>query len=266
MIKIALRPIGKLLAHYLNQPVQYYYVPAATKETQDIASVLQPGDVLLVEGNLRISAVIKYLTNSTWSHAALYVGTLSEDEHSADPRVLIEADLEHGVVAVPLSHYRGFHTRICRPVGLTETELQRVIDSVKAQIGHTYDLKNVFDLARYLIPSFLNFIPMRWRRRALSLGSGEPSKAICSTLIAQAFQLVHYPVLPNVEHKLGTPGCDACEREILHIRHHSLFTPRDFDISPFFEIVKPSIVRGFDYHTLQWDSSPETDEPPLTGE
>lgn len=262
MIKFALRPFGKLLAHYLNQPVQHYYVPAATKEAQDIARVLQPGDVLLVEGNLRISAVIKYLTNSTWSHAALYVGTLPEDEHKTDPRVLIEANLEHGVVAVPLSHYRGFHTRICRPVGLTEADLRRVIESVKGQIGHTYDLKNVFDLARYLFPTSLNFIPMRWRRRALALGSGEPSKAICSTLIAQAFQSVHYPVLPNVEHQLGTPGCDACEREILHIRHHSLFTPRDFDISPFFEIIKPSIVRGFDYRTLQWNNSPEADEPP----
>jgi hypothetical protein len=28
--------------------------------------------------------------------------------------------------------------------------------------------------------------------------------------------------------------------------------PRDFDISPYFEIVKPTIVRGFDYTTLHW--------------
>ena len=252
MIRFALRPLGKLLVHYLNQPVRHYYVPAATKDALDVASVLRPGDVLLVEGNLRISAVIKYLTNSTWSHAALYVGNILGDEHNSDPPVLIEADIEHGVVAVPLSHYRGFHTRICRPVGLTDADLQRVISTATTQIGHTYDLKNVFDLARYLFPITAIFVPMRWRRRMIALGSGEPSRAICSTLIAQAFQSVHYPILPSVEHKIGSPECDDCEREILHIRHYSLFTPRDFDISPFFEIIKPSIVHGFDYRALQW--------------
>ena len=35
------------------------------------ASVIEPGDVLLVEGDNRISAIIKYLTQSTWSHSAL---------------------------------------------------------------------------------------------------------------------------------------------------------------------------------------------------
>ena len=28
--------------------------------------------------------------------------------------------------------------------------------------------------------------------------------------------------------------------------------PRDFDISPYFEIVKPTIIRGFDYTSLHW--------------
>jgi len=28
--------------------------------------------------------------------------------------------------------------------------------------------------------------------------------------------------------------------------------PRDFDISPYFEIVKPTIIHGFDYTALHW--------------
>ena len=28
--------------------------------------------------------------------------------------------------------------------------------------------------------------------------------------------------------------------------------PRDFDISPYFEVVKPTIVHGFDYTSLHW--------------
>jgi hypothetical protein len=81
---------------------------------------LQPGDVLLVEGNSRISAVIKYLTQSTWSHVALYVGPIP-GAHAGDcePHVLVEAELSEGVVSSPLSKYYFYHTRICRPVGLS---------------------------------------------------------------------------------------------------------------------------------------------------
>ena len=41
-------------------------------------------------------------------------------------------------------------------------------------------------------------------------------------------------------------------REILHIRHHSLFAPADFDLSSYFEIVKPTIEEGFNYKGLIW--------------
>ncbi|MNH42185.1 hypothetical protein D3C79_1038350 [compost metagenome] len=48
-----------------------------------------------------------------------------------------------------------------------------------------------------------------------------------------------------------------CLREILHIRHHGLYTPRDFDISPYFNVVKPQLFEGFDYRRLVWaDDSP----------
>ena len=36
------------------------------------------------------------------------------------------------------------------------------------------------------------------------------------------------------------------------IRHHSLFAPRDFDLSPYFAVVKPTIERGFDYKSIEW--------------
>ena len=38
----------------------------------------------------------------------------------------------------------------------------------------------------------------------------------------------------------------------MHIRHHSLYTPRDFDLSPYFQIVKPTLVYGFDYKAVIW--------------
>jgi len=70
-------------------------------------------------------------------------------------------------------------------------------------------------------------------------------------LIAQAFESVRYPILPEVRRV-----DQVSRKEILHIRHHSLYAPRDFDISPFFAVVKPTIETGFDYKTMQWDSEP----------
>jgi hypothetical protein len=130
-------------------------------------------------------------------------------------------------------------------------------------LGTKYDLRNIVDLARYLLPT--PPVPARWRRRMIALGSGDPTRAICSTLIAEAFQQVRYPILPHIEVK---PGKNASgqrlsfynQRQILHIRHHSLFAPRDFDLSPFFRIVKPGIENGFDYKRLHWSKAEDAGE------
>jgi hypothetical protein len=218
---------------------------------EKLAGALEPGDIVLIEGNTRLSVVIKYLTQSTWSHAALYVGgALGTSPPGEEPKIFIEADLRDGVRAVPLSAYAGLHTRICRPVGLSADDLRKVIEFAISRIGEPYDLKNVIDLARYLLP--MPPVPSRWRRRMLALGSGDPTRAICSTLIAQAYESVRYPILPlNLPLQTGEHAMDAHE-ELLHIRHYSLFAPRDFDISPYFAIVKPTLVHGFDYQELQW--------------
>ena len=115
-------------------------------------------------------------------------------------------------------------------------------------IGEAYDLKNLVDLARYLLPT--PPVPTRWRRRMIALGSGDPTRAICSTMIAQAFGLVRYPILPT--YIPPQPGAKEAQEELLQIRHHSLYVPRDFDISPYFAIVKPNLEHGFDYRKLHW--------------
>lgn len=243
--------LGRALAAYLSRPSPSYE-PLATTPPALLRSALEPGDVLLVEGNTRIAVAIKYLTQSTWSHAAFYVGDrLARTPNDPDPPVLIEADVMAGVRAVPLSLYEECHTRICRPVGLRHTDRDRMIEAAIARIGDTYDLRNVIDLARYLFPT--PPVPQRWRRRMIALGSGQPTRAICSTMIAQLFQSVRYPILPEIETRpAARPGCDNCVREIYHIRHHSLFAPRDFDISPYFEVVKPALDEGFNYQALVW--------------
>jgi hypothetical protein len=249
----ALDRIGRWLAGRLEHEVSGY-VPYTPSDPETLRALMRPGDVLLVEGNQYISKIVKYLTTSTWSHSAIFVGPVdgaAGDE--GEPHVLIEVNLGEGCVTKPLSKYCTYNTRICRPVGLAHKDRETVVAFMVERIGLKYDNKNILDMLRYFLPVP---IPQRWRRRAIALGSGDPTRAICSSLIAQAFQSVRYPILPKIEN--NNPGNRRSRQmrrrreEIYYIRHHSLFSPRDFDLSPYFAVVKPTIERGFDYHGINW--------------
>jgi hypothetical protein len=84
----------------------------------------------------------------------------------------------------------------------------------------------------------------------LEFGSGDPTKAICSTLVAQAFQSIRYPILP-LKSENGT-SVNLRDKVVLAKRHYSHFTPRDFDLSPYFEIIKPTLHAGFNYQDIVW--------------
>ena len=247
------RSIGKRLARFLARP-RHVHSTSLPPAMAPLRACLRQGDVLLVEGHSRISTAIKYLTQSTWSHAALYVGPMPGlAAPDGEVPCFIEADMLDGVRAVPLSLFAGMHSRICRPVSLSAADAAQLVADAKSRIGHRYDLRNLIDLARYLLPT--PPVPQQWRRRMIRLGSGEPTRAICSTLIAQAFEAVRYPILPTVELRpRDDPACPACVDEILRVRHHSLYVPRDFDVSPYFEIVKPTLAGGFDHRALHWHS------------
>ncbi len=244
-----LRWIGRKLARYLAEPRDTGRV--TTSRPDLLANTLRKGDVLLVEGTSRFSSAIRYITQSTWSHAALYVGDALGDAGGGQAALLIEADINEGVRAMPLAHYEHWHTRICRPVGLEDSEIDALIRYAARHIGDQYDVRNIVDLARYLIRT--PPVPDNYKRRLLALGSGEPTRAICSSLIAAAFASVQYPVLPDIEiaRAKGAAGRHQV-KEILHIRAANLYVPRDFDVSPYFRIIKPSLQDGFDPHKLTW--------------
>jgi hypothetical protein len=237
---------------YLNRPVEQLE-PADAYSVDQLAALLQPGDVLLVEGNLRISSVIKYITQSTWSHVALYVGP-QPGARGADPPVLVEAELAHGVVLSPLSKYVNFRTRICRPIGLRPEDRERVVSHALGRVGHGYDLKNVIDLACDRLSPIS--VATALKRGLRALGSGEPTRTICSTLIAQAFQSVRFPILAARRTfpcgDVSANRTDDCVEEAWEARHFSRFTPRDFDVSPYFTVVKPLPLGNFDYRRLRW--------------
>jgi hypothetical protein len=251
--------ISARILRYLAKPTKRY-APFFAPAPEVLRRTLQPGDILLIEGNTRLSAIIKFLTQSTWSHAVLCVGERPGDAlPNGEPNVLLEAEVDTGVVTVPLSKYAHFNTRICRAAGLSSEARQSVIDYALARLGKQYDTRQIIDLARYLFP--YPPVPLRFRRRMLAIGSGDPTRAICSTLIAEAFESIRYPILPESVSRNGkTYGiAPFVQSEIEQIRKHGLFTPRDFDVSPFFHVVKPTLENGFDYQKLVWQPHDDWD-------
>jgi hypothetical protein len=248
---------------------------------------IEPGDVLLVDGDQRVSEAVKYLTQSSWSHSALFVGDalLRRDEATRretlrrfgrESRFLIaEALVDKGVTVSPLVKYVNFNVRICRPVGLTSADRQAVIEHVLARVGHTYDRRNFFDLTRYVFPFHL--IPPRLREDALHFGSGIATETICSTLLAEAFASVRFPILPMPARELPTTLVQRVRQRLLgrptrrawsglwRARHPTLCVPRDFDLSPYFEIVKFSAgeLSEMDYRKLRWDETGSAASPGL---
>jgi hypothetical protein len=261
----------------LTKPLKRY----SLQIPNDMASLkrhIRKGDVVLVEGNERISECIKYLTQSSWSHSALYVGDEPIRRNPAlKPELVakfgeeanflvVEAIVEAGVALSPLSKYRDFNLRVCRPFNLSSADLAEVMDEAIRSVGDTYDLRNVFDLARYFLP--VSLVPARLRRQALQFGSGEPTRVICSSVIASAFHRVRFPIVPNYE-QVPVPAAQPAQKRklwpigaktgglqygVLHMVSPTLITPRDFDLSPYFEIIKFNIIENmrFDYHKILW--------------
>ncbi len=243
--------IGARIVRYLDQPIAGY-TPFFAPPIGTLSRTLRPGDVLLIEGNTRIASIIKYLTQSTWSHSAIYIGegVLPPDAETGEERVLIEALAYEGVIASPLSKYARFNTRICRAVGLNPDERRKVVDFAISYLGRQYDLRYIIDLIRFLIP--YPPVPVSMRRKMLAFGHGDPTRAICSTMIAAAFHSIHYPILPDTALHIQQEDAPYdvspyVASEVMSLRHDGLFTPRDFDISPFFRVVKPTIESGFDF-------------------
>ena len=256
------------------------YRQRSPNDIEALRAVLRPGDVILVEGSQRISEVIKYLTQSSWSHAALYVGDavtkrggqLARDAYEQFGEeadfLLVEATVEYGVAPAPLSKYVDHNLRICRPVRLRPGDLQTVLDTVIAQIGIPYNVEHIVDLLRYFFPVTLL---RRWRRQALRHSGKMTKEVICSSQIAMAFQRVRYPVQPTVARATGARkngrrvpgwllglrrrGADSLlDSGVFTPADPSLVTPRDFDLSPYFQVVKPlASDRGeFDYKKIRW--------------
>ncbi len=245
------------VARRLNREVAGYELKVPHSMGRLYAHI-RKGDVVLIEGKLRISQLIKYATQSLWSHSALYVGdellrrggrlraaALANFGPLAD-RLVIEALTDEGVVAAPLAKYRRHNIRVCRPVGIDAADLDRVVDSVIADLGKQYDSRNLVDLTLTLL-SPVKLGPLKTRTTQSCLGNCTDLQVICSGMIAKAFQRVGHPILPWID--VGHPPDDGVPDEDPDalprtMRHYSQILPRDFDLSPNFQIVNFDVIQA----------------------
>jgi hypothetical protein len=249
--------ISEKFIHWLTVEQPYNGIPLCDSER--ICYEIKPGDILLIEGRSKVSDIIRSITQSSWSHAVLYIGRTHDItdpklhnllathcQGTADNQLIIEGIMGQGTVVNKLSNYYQDHIRICRPRGLSRIDAQKVIAYAIYKLGSPYDVGQILDLARFLLP--WTILPKRYRSKLFEHRAGENTKTVCSSMIAEAFASVEFPILPLVK-KTAEQGIE------LIARNPKLCTPRDFDYSPYFDIIKYPFVEFADYayRDLPWN-------------
>ena len=252
--------IWNRFVNWLTYESSNYHTPLTNFER--LRYELRPGDVLLVEGRSNVAEIIKTVTQSMWTHSLFYLGRLHDVDDpmlrdqiqkyrhcNPDEQLIIEAVLGKGIIVSSIDDYEGEHLRICRPRGITRADSQSVIEHAINHLGTDYNVRQIMDLARFMVPYW--FLPRRWRSTLFEHNAGRPTKTVCSTMMAEAFASVRFPIVPVIhQDKNG---------ELSVIRRNSqLITPRDFDHSPYFDVIKYPIL-DFDelgiYRKLPWDQT-----------
>ncbi|UHD17364.1 YiiX/YebB-like N1pC/P60 family cysteine hydrolase [Thiocapsa bogorovii] len=250
-------PVRGWMIGWLTKEGEPHEVPLC--DFQHLSEALQPGDVVLVEGRTRVGGIIKLITQSAWTHAALYIGRLHDIEDRTlrnlvvqhyqrdhSEQLLLEALIGEGTRISPLARYANDHLRICRPHGLSRGDAQRVIGYAIRRLGSGYDVRQLLDLARFFLP--WGIVPRRWRSSLFQANAGGVTRNVCAGLIAESFAAVDFPILPFIDRS-------ASGTLRFFKRNPRLFTPRDFDYSPYFDIIKYPFL-GIDeiglYRRLPW--------------
>jgi hypothetical protein len=239
--------LGSFLVKKINKRKEIYHLHYPN-DLRDLRRKLLPADVLLVEGESGASDWIKVYSSHTWSHCALFVGDKSRlagthgRQFAENQPNLVEAIMGKGVILGSLQKYEACNLRICRPRHLTRTERETVIRSALSKVGFPYDLENVL---QFMSLPFDETVPP-----SCDIGESCDGKYTCSSLIAAAFSQVGLEVLHDY---------DKASKKIVPY-HYSQIQPKDFDLSPYFEIIKvhPAAYRKTRGLIRQWFSDQKT--------
>ncbi len=232
--------ISNALTSYLVKKVKKSHPELC--DFKQIAHELRPADVLLIEGKTRMAKAISRVTQSSWTHSSIYIGRIHDIEDistrellqshykgSVRDQLVIESYVGRGTIVSPITDYEEDHIRICRPTGISHEDTQKVINFAVEHVGREYDTKQIIDLAFFCLKWSL--FPWRWWTSLFTLKNSQSQKEVCSEMIAHAFSSVDFPILPL------TIKDDKDNLKFIH-RNPRLCVPKDFDYSPYFQIIK----------------------------
>ena len=139
------------------------------------------GDVLLTGGHTRAAALVRCVTRSPWAHVSIYVGPLKRGRRS--PLHRRSGDRRRRSRGAAVGIPGGARSRIVRPLGLNETDRQRLADWLVGHIGDPYDLPLACALCLCCLklPAPRTMVTTRSASSALSL-------------LVQAFLVVGHPI------------------------------------------------------------------------
>lgn len=214
-------------------------------DTDRLRQLLQPCDVLLVDGCTRLDARLRTISGSRWTRVGLYIGRLHDLRDPAlratvteylpcepDTQLVLLSTPDRGLTLVPLASLAAEHMRLCRPRGLGGDDPQTVIRYGLSRLG-THRPMNWSDALALLLPWGL--LPRHWRSGVFARLIGRTLRSLTGSIIGDAFSFIQFPVLPLVkrtEHDMAR----------LYRRHPRMFFAADFDHSPYFDIIKYPFV------------------------
>jgi cell wall-associated NlpC family hydrolase len=244
-----MKPIQYIRQAFYRGLVNYLVAPVSVAPVQqprsDLQSLLQAGDVILVAGKTRFASLVCRLTQSTWSHVAIYVGP----GHHADPaHCIVEADVEAGVRMITLDHLADHDIQVVRASRLPETSRQELIDYLLARVGRPYDLNHVIALARLMLlaPSTLG----RWLAPRM-MRPADPTRAVCSTLVA---------------HALFTAGVSLGASPVVAARlRHVVRKVQADDLKAALDYLVPGDFERLPEFVSVFNSRPPSSSPPAAG-
>jgi hypothetical protein len=217
LVRARIRLIGAFV-RYLARPMKNSS-PQPNSDPKSLLSGLNRGDVLLSHSNTRVATLIRRITQSPWSHVSIYVGPLDD---GPDPPCVVEADMTAGVRSIRLSELNAMRVRVLRPVGLNDIDRSRLVDWVVSRIGCEYDLTHAWRLGQH----FLRLPLPRCLRSSSNTITGSTTRFICCSLLAHAFALVEYPILP-----------EQMEVSLSATIDRNSLTPGDFERASGFAVV-----------------------------
>ncbi len=144
-------------------------------------------------------------------------------------QLIIESLPETGYTISPLDKYKNDLIRICRPKKLQQEQHHKLIKLAIEQLNMPYDIRHIIDLLRFLLP--WRIIPRKWHSSIFTFKICEVSKMTCGVSTARVFMRLGYPILPEITLQ--------DKQVILNRRQLGLFVPKDFDLSPYFDVIKP---------------------------